>query len=74
MLAEDGRINFLPLLMIPHTIIVNGIPDLIGNDGMSVTTINELVLSGLLPPDAGSPSSPLRVEGELLNGKQTHIT
>ena len=72
-LAEDGRINFLPFDMIPDTIVVNGVKGLVGNDGLSVIPIKELVNLGYLQPNAGTPVDPLRVEGKLLTGKQHQI-
>ncbi|KAL0049754.1 hypothetical protein WJX82_009203 [Trebouxia sp. C0006] len=69
-LAEDGRINFLPFDMIPDTIVVNGVKGLVGNDGLSVIPIKELVNLGYLQPNAGTPVDPLRVEGKLLTGEE----
>lgn len=63
----------MPFFMIPDTIVVNGFMNLVGNDGMSVMPIEELVNLGYLQPDAGTPVDPLRVEGKLLAGKQTRI-
>ena len=79
-LAEDGRINFLPFDMSPDTIVVNGIKGLVGSDGLSVVPIKELVNLGYLHPNAGTPSDPLWVEGKLqtctdytFEVHQTHI-
>lgn len=72
-LAEDGKIHFLPFGMIPDSIIVNGFEGLVGNNGLSVIPIKELVNLGYLQPNAGTPSDPLRVEGNLLTGKQYKI-
>ncbi len=57
--------------MIPDTIVVNGFKGLVGNDGLSVMPIKELVNLGYLQPNAGTPVDPLRVEGKLLAGEQT---
>ena len=69
----SGRIKFLPFDMTPDTIIVNGFKGLVGNDGLSVMAIKELVNLGYLQPNAGTPVDPLRVEGKLLAGKQTRL-
>lgn len=69
-LTKDGRINFLPFDMVPDTIVVNGIKGLVGNDGLSVIPINQLVNLGYLQPNAGTPANPLRVEGKLINDEE----
>lgn len=56
--------------MIPATIVVNGFEGLVGNDGLSVFPIKQLVNLGYLQQDAGTPVNPLRVERNLLTGKQ----
>ena len=67
MLTEDGKLNFLPFQMLPDTIVVK---DVVGDDGLSVIPLKELVALGCLEPNAGTPADPLRVEGKLLLGKQ----
>lgn len=56
--------------MEPDTIVVNGFKGLVGDDGLSLSPVKELVDLGYLQPDAGTPANPLRVEGKLLAGEQ----
>lgn len=67
-LAEDGRINFLPFDMIPDTIVVNGVKGLVGNDGLSVIPIKELVNLGYHIRPACTLAGPGRYQA--LAGKQ----
>ena len=57
-LTEDGNFNFLPFEMIPDTIVVNGLKGLVGDDGLSIIPIKELVHLGYLKPSAGTPADP----------------
>ena len=49
-----GGSVFLPFAMIPDTVVVNGFKGLVGNDGLSVMPIKELVNLGYLQPCDGT--------------------